>query len=112
MEKPLKGDIVVLPFPFTDLTFTKKRPALVVASLKGDDLLVAQITGKMHEDNYSIPLEDNQIVGGKLDGQSMIRPNKIFTADKSILLYKIGSLSRQKMGEVEEKIVEIVRGKC
>ncbi|MEK6958844.1 MAG: type II toxin-antitoxin system PemK/MazF family toxin [archaeon] len=109
MEKPLKGDIVVLPFPFTDLTATKRRPALVIATLKGDDLLVAQITSQTNEDPYSIPLEDNQILGGKLDGASYIRPNKIFTADKSILLYKIGKLNNPKMKEVEEKIIKIIR---
>ena len=33
MEKPVKGSIVVIPFPFSDLSNTKRRPALVVAQL-------------------------------------------------------------------------------
>jgi len=40
MEEFVKGDIVVLPFPFTDLSATKKRPALIIATLQGDDLIV------------------------------------------------------------------------
>ena len=111
MEKPVKGDIVVMPFPFTDLTATKKRPALVIANLSGDDLIVAQITGQIVKDNYIIELEDKDIAGGKLNGSSYIRTNKIFTADKSILYYKVGKLDSSKMQEVEEKMINIIKGK-
>ena len=44
MAKPLKGDVIVVPFPFSDLTQSKRRPALVVAQLEGDDLILCQIT--------------------------------------------------------------------
>lgn len=42
----VKGDVVVVPFPFSDLTRAKRRPALVVAELEGDDLILCQITGR------------------------------------------------------------------
>lgn len=109
MEKPLKSDIVVLPFPFTDLSSTKKRPALVITSLKGDDLIVCQITGQIMNDDYVIEISDDDIFGGKLDGRSFVRINKIFTADKSIILYKIGSLKKQTMQNIEEKIIQLIR---
>jgi mRNA interferase MazF len=111
MEEFVKGDIVVLPFPFTDLSSTKKRPALIIATLQGDDLIVAQITGQVIRDSYVVELLDNDIFDGKLDGVSYIRTNKIFTADKSIIQYKIGMLINEKMDEVENKIVGIIRGK-
>ena len=44
MEKPVKGDVVVIPFPFSDLTGAKKRPALVIADAGGDDVIMCQIT--------------------------------------------------------------------
>ena len=109
MEKFVKGDIVVIPFPFTNLKATKKRPALVVANLLGDDLIVCQITGQIKKDYYILPLNDSEITNGKLDGLSYIRTNKMFTADKSIILYKIGSLKRDKIKEVENKITNIFR---
>ena len=44
MARFVKGDVVVVPFPFSDLTQTKRRPALVIANLSGDDLILCQIT--------------------------------------------------------------------
>jgi mRNA interferase MazF len=109
MEAFVKGDIVIMPFPFTDLKATKKRPALVIATLIGDDLIVCQITGKIKEDSYVISLKDSELVGGKLKGDSYIRTNKIFTADKSIIEYKVGNLKKDKMEEVENKLVKIIK---
>ena len=55
MGKPIVGEVVVLPFPQTDLQAGKRRPALVVADLTGDDLILCQITGQSRRDGYSIP---------------------------------------------------------
>lgn len=107
MEKLVKGDVVVLPFPFSDLTKSKKRPALIVANLRGDDLILCQITSQAKYDEYSIPLKDSDFRAGKLNLASMIRPNKLFTADKSIILYKIGSLNENKTSEIEKALIKI-----
>ena len=56
MGRFMKGDVVVLPFPFSDLTSSKKRPAIVVAPLTGDDILVCQVTSKAVSDSYAIPI--------------------------------------------------------
>ena len=47
MGKFIKGDVVVLPFPFTDLSFAKKRPALIIADLKGNDYTCFRLLQKM-----------------------------------------------------------------
>ena len=44
MAEFVKGDVIVVPFPFSDLTQAKRRPALVIATLAGDDLILCQIT--------------------------------------------------------------------
>lgn len=46
MGRFIKGDVVVIPFPFSDLTMSKRRPALVLAELSGDDLILCQITSQ------------------------------------------------------------------
>ena len=105
----MKGDVVVVPFPFSDLTQAKRRPALVIAELQGDDLLLCQITSQRIRDNYAIPLEDTDFQSGSLKQSSNIRPNRLFTADRHIVLYKVGQLRAEKITEVVRKIVEIVQ---
>ena len=58
MARPVKGDVVVVPFPFSDLTQAKRRPALVLAELEGDDLILCQITSRALSDSYAISLTD------------------------------------------------------
>lgn len=110
MAKFVKGDIVVVPFPFSDLSQAKRRPALVVATLEGDDLILCQITSQAISDQYAIPIDDKDFEIGTLKQISNIRPNRIFTADIHIVLYKIGNLRTEKVCLVINKIVEILNG--
>ena len=68
MEKFVKGDVVVVPFPFpfSDLTQAKRRPALVVSVLEGDDLILSQITSKFVKDTYAISIEGKDFEKGGL----------------------------------------------
>ena len=50
----VKGDVVVVPFPFSDLTQAKRRPALVLAQLNKNDLILCQITSQFSNDDYTI----------------------------------------------------------
>lgn len=109
MGKFVKGDVVVLPFPFSNLSASKKRPALVVATLKGDDLILTQITTVSRPDGYSIPLFNSDFNSGGLPQNSNIRPNRIFTGDSNIVISKAGSISKAKTDEVIKKIVQIVK---
>ena len=111
MERFIKGDIVVLPFPYTDLSGQKKRPALVVAELSGDDLWLVQITSKNVRDNYAISINGTDMVSGNFHYDSNIRPNKIFTLLKEIILYKIGHLCDEKIDAVEDALINICRSK-
>jgi mRNA interferase MazF len=107
----VKGDIIVVPFPFSDLTQAKRCPALVIANLAGDDLILCQITSKAMRDGYSIPLENSDFEIGSLNQASNIRPNRLFTADQGIILYKIGVLSMDKLKATIDKIVEILQAR-
>ncbi len=109
MEKFIKGDVVVLPFPFTDLSCSKKRPALILSNIKGDDLLMLQITSQNVKDSYAIPLLETDFQSGTLQKNSNIRPNKIFTLDKKIILYKIGHLTNAKIDECVQKVCRIIQ---
>ncbi len=102
MAKFVKGDVVV-PFPFSDLTQAKRRPALTIATLEGDDLILCQITSQSIKDNYAILLDDKDFETGSLKQPSNVRPNRIFTADSHIVLYKSVILKQKNSQELLKK---------
>jgi len=105
----VKGDIVVVPFPFTDLSMAIKRPALVISELENEDLILCMITSKQTRDRYSISVVENDLEQGKLKRKSNVRPNRLFTANRQIVLHRVGRLKFDKLNEVIEKIVEILK---
>jgi len=110
LAKFIKGDVVVIPFPFSDLSQSKRRPALVIAPLEGNDVILCQITSKTIKDSYAISIDDADFTSGNLKQSGNIRPNRLFTADSHIILYRIGSIKRDKLSEVTERLVDIIKG--
>jgi mRNA interferase MazF len=108
MGRFVRGDVVVAPFPYSDLSASKRRPALVVAALTGDDILLCQITSKTVSDSYAISLSNTDFVSGGLNQPSNVRPNRLFTADGSIVLYRAGALTPAKTQAVVVRIVSII----
>jgi mRNA interferase MazF len=109
MARFVKGDVVVVPFPFTNLTDAKRRPALVIASLSGDDVILCQITSQIRRDSDAIALENNDFRIGSLRKSSNIRPNRIFTADRQIIQSKVGELHAEKLEAVLDRLITILR---
>jgi mRNA interferase MazF len=105
--KPVAGDIVVLPFPQTNLQQGKRRPALVVVDLPGDDLILCQITSQAHRDSYSVSLDKADFQSGQLQVRSYIRPNRLFTAEQSVVLYTAAQTNRTKLDETLAKLRQI-----
>lgn len=98
MERFVSGDIVVTPFPLKDLSSNIKRPALVLATLRGEDIILCQITSKNHElDPYQKEIGIGDLDQGSLKAKSFIKPSIIFTTRKSILLYRLGKIKKKKV---------------
>jgi mRNA interferase MazF len=109
MANPVKGDVVVIPFPFSDLSGSKHRPAFVLTDIPGSDIILCQITSKAKSDPYAITLSDTDFISGSLPLVSYIRPTKLFTADKNIILSVAGHLSDSKIAEVIEVVIHTIR---
>ena len=109
MERFVKGDIVVVLFPFTDLSNAKRRPALVINNLKNDDLILCQITSRLKTDGYSVGFSESNFEAGSLKKTSYIRPNRLFTIHRNAILYKVAQLKTEKVNEVIDKIVSIMK---
>ena len=100
MGKPLVGEVVVVPFPHTDLAPGKRRPALVVATFPGDDLILAQITAQTHTGPLAVRINANDFISGRLQETSFVRTNRLFTVDQAVIVYTIGKVKPDKVNEV------------
>ena len=103
----VKGSVVVVNYFFTDLSGSKRRPAVVVADLEGDDLIICPIVSS-RSDRYSVRVTTQDIAGGQLRKDSFIRPNIVNTVDSSRILYSLGTLSSEKMWEIDQKLREFI----
>lgn len=98
-----QGEIVLVPFPFTDLSSIKSRPALVISKKNyGGDVILAGITSKKGADAVMIGNKD--MVNSKLPITSYIKYRKIVTLDKSIVKKVVGKISRIKLTDVLLKL--------
>jgi len=104
----MKGEVVVIPFPFSDLSGSKRRPALVIADWGGDDVMLCQITSKAKHDGVEVQLTNADLAHGRLPVESNIRPNKIFTADKRVILSVVGLVSDTKYKEVVSSVMRLI----
>lgn len=108
MDEFVKGDVVVLNFPFSDLSGTKRRPALVLANLDDNDIILCQITSRASDVKYAVRLGKNDFEKGSLSIESAIRPNKIFTADKRLIAYVACKVTQEKLLEVVDMLSTII----
>jgi len=107
MEGFVKGDVVVLPFPYTNFSSVKKRPAVVVANLKGQNVILAQITTNQRDDEDLVNLKRKDFSSGSLSSDSFIMASLVFTSDSSRISYTAGKLKPEKIKEVQNKLVEV-----
>ena len=102
---PLEPGVVVLVrFPFSDLTSSKLRPAVVLAHARGVDWVLCQVTSNPYGDPAAVLLSSGSFETGGLGRESFVRPGKLFTASESIIARRVGFLA----GGVHRKIVESV----
>lgn len=104
----VKEDVVVIPFPFSDLSGSKKRPALVLADLQGDDIILCQITSQQSKDAYAIEIGNADFENGSLPILSNVRPSRIFTADKKIIIRKAGKLKDSSFTNVSKMLIKLL----
>lgn len=98
------GDIVLLPFPYANLTVFKKRPALVVGLADFNNLILCQITSKNNGSVRAVQIQDTDFSVGKLSLNSFVRPDKLFTVELSIIENKLGTLRDDKLELVHTQI--------
>ena len=104
------GQVVVLPFPFSDLSQKKLRPALLLADAGRGDWIACQITSNPYADTRAITLTDSEFIEGGLQRKSYLRPGKLFTCHGSLPVGAVGLLNKDALQLARTSVVQMIQG--
>jgi mRNA interferase MazF len=106
------GEVLLVPFPFTDLSRIKRRPVLVMSSSKHNrsspDFISCGITSNLENRQNSVLLDPSEVVEGSLPVRSRIKYDKIFTLEKSLVIKSLGKVSPQKFAQVQNGLISLL----
>ena len=111
MVLPSVGSLVLVPFPFSDLSQSKLRPAIVVADAGRGDWILCQVTSNPYGDPRALALFDNDFLSGNLRVKSFARPGKLFTASHSLLVSVVAVLTEQACANVVAAIIHMLESR-
>ena len=100
---------MLVRFPFSDLTSTKLRPAVVLADAGRGDAVLCQVTSRPYADAQAVELTDDSFGVGGLQRVSYARPGKLFTANESLIVREVGRLKAEAHRDVVEAVVRLVQ---
>lgn len=110
MVTPAAGVVVLVPFPFSDLSRAKLRPALVLVGVDRDDWILCQITSNAYADVLAIELIAADFQIGALRKVSYARPGKLFTANQELMVAEVGTLKDAAFRRVIAAILDLFNG--
>jgi mRNA interferase MazF len=102
------GAIVLVRFPFSDLSQSKLRPAIVLADAGRGDWILCQVTSNPYADTRAIKLTDESFHRGGLQRTSYARPAKLFTANHELMEAEVGVLTAEALRQVIDAVVEVL----
>ena len=109
MVAPATGEVVLVPFPFSDLSQSKVRPAVCLADVGRGDWVLCQITSNSYGDPAAIPLTDLDFASGGLLTASFARPGKLFTAHSGLMFRSVGTLTPATFARVLSAVVTMLQ---
>jgi len=103
------GSIVLVPFPFSDLSRSKLRPAVVLAEVGRGDRVLCQVTSNPYGDASAILLDETTFVRGSLRVTSYARPGKLFTASDDLVVGEVGALTPEALTRIVDGVISLLR---
>ena len=103
------GQVVIVHFPFSDLTASKLRPAVVLAEAGRGDWVLCQITSNAYGDPRAISLDAADFARGSLRLASYARPGKLFTAHMSLVAGSVGELQAGKFAAIRDAVTRLIQ---
>ena len=109
MVAPAAGTAVLVRFPFSDLSRTKLRPAVVLADVERGDHVLCQVTSKPYGDPAAVTLEQKAFSSGSLRVTSYARPDKLFTTNIDLMTREAGALESPVVNRIVDAVVDLLR---
>jgi mRNA interferase MazF len=108
MVTPAAQTVVLVQFPFSDLSATKLRPAVVLADAGRGDWVLCQITSNPYADTGTVRIDDGDFLSGSLQRTSHARPGKLFTANTALITAAVGRLKPDKHRQIVGAVVTML----
>ena len=109
MGAPTAGAVVLVPFPFSNLTQAKPRPAVVLADSGRGDWILCQVTSNPYADPHATELATTSFAEGSLRITSYARPGKLFTASQDLIVSEAGVLNAVAFQGIIESVIQILQ---
>lgn len=107
-----QGDIIIVPFPFSDLSSIKQRPVLVLSKNSdnkfSDDIITCGITSNLKDTKYSVSIENKDLDAGNIPIKSKIKIDKLFTINKKIIKKKVAKINNSTLSKVKKEFFALV----
>jgi mRNA interferase MazF len=103
------SQVILFPFPYSDLSRQKLRPALLLADVDRGDWILCQITSNAYSDKNAIMLADSDFIEGGLQRISYVRANKLFTVHESIFQRSVGVINQHCYAKVVKTLVDLLK---
>ena len=107
MVTPSVGSVVLVRFPFSDLSSSKLRPAVVLADVERGDWVLCQVTSNPYSDFHALEITADDFAEGSLMRVSYVRPGKLFTANTSLMERCVGQLTPSKRDSLLERVADL-----
>ena len=108
MVTPAAGEVVLVPFPISDLSHSKVRPAVCLADAGRGDWALCQITSSPYGDPAAVPLDAPDFASSGLLVASFARPGKLFTAHAGLMVRSVGVLTPAAFARVLSAVVAVL----
>jgi len=106
-----QGEVVIVPFPFSDLSGTKRRPVLILSTedynSKTEDIIICGVTSNLKNSDYSVLFDNDNLVQGNIPARSRIKVDKLFTIEKSKVVKKVAVVSDEVLNNVKNEMIKL-----
>jgi mRNA interferase MazF len=105
---PAAGTVILIPFPFSDLSQAKLRPAVILADSGRGDWILCQVTSNPYGDVNAIEMKDDCFDSGSMRVISYARPGKLFTANQDLMISQVATLKSASFKTIIDSVIDIL----